>query len=944
MSNSSGIGRLQAALASVTNEVTVAAANLNFDFSLVKCEAPREYQSIGQSLTPYRKTEAEAGSQHITARRLGALFEGVCPKVPNLISVFGKRATEISQDAAATSSKAALPVYLLACMLARAWDDADATSLWVEIVAERRRAIATSYHNEEPIPFATAAAAAQAEITRDQLAKWDASARAWLRTADATMFRQRKQFLLIANNIDIPINNETQTYDSIVVAWTTALEAMDKLIGGQPLAVKNGAVLLAISAWHIYPDMVVFSGKDSGKSIDMKDPLVHQAGVISLGLSDSSFRASQGVYWSLALAKHKFYGRAIRKTSQLNGDGSRLTFPELQMVVIGVILSKWEILPSGTFAALEFLQNVFSPVSYDSLVDTHGWIRMILDPVARFFQDEAVARPLLSLGRRRDGFFPSLERDEFLPSLKSDRLFSSLELARDELFASLKRGPEQSLFGLTHLKTILEIIETPNNRVDLLRRLAFKVENMKNFEVYIRYKDVNGDWYLATVFEVVPTTHGKLMFGNQTKPRRSRRGRRREKCHCRWIDDSSAIINASPTEISRSVTSLPLEGGTTTITTLHPSWTLSFLFGDADSAAIFMLAGAPETVRQTLVPSIGYADILWCLEHQILSPARVLSFLSSQESAIIKCLKILKLMSEIYIPLTLQGATISPRILTAPIPWQLTTDTIMRTRVSPTANPMHDYSRFQSLAVIAYFETGFWVEMQNKLDEDEILGISAGDSIFVPSKLLHDPCAHFPSYQFSRLLGNVARPGVTILTSPKQPEAREIDLNGFRTAITEFNGERIDCFQSTSLHLSFTEWSVPLYSRSTIGQRDSEAVHAEAVVSVRDSGIWVADINILAAFAHADVQELPTPSVPCGHPQPSKPPKGAVSIETWDQILDCPAGLVVTRSFKNWVARMAIVAVLAQHCRLKSKRIYICPENMCWGCLPNLENNVIYVY
>jgi hypothetical protein len=103
MANSVSIGRLQAALASATNEVTVAAANINFDFALVKCEAPQEYQPLGHALSTRRKEEAEGGSLHITARRLGALFDGLCPNVPGLVSAFGTRATEILRAATASS-------------------------------------------------------------------------------------------------------------------------------------------------------------------------------------------------------------------------------------------------------------------------------------------------------------------------------------------------------------------------------------------------------------------------------------------------------------------------------------------------------------------------------------------------------------------------------------------------------------------------------------------------------------------------------------------------------------------------------------------------------------------------------------------------------------------------------------------------------------------------
>lgn len=79
------MGQLQPSLAEVTNEVTLAAANINFDFTLVKYEAPKEYQPLGGILSNRRKQEAESGSSHVIVRRLGALFIGVCSSTPNLV-------------------------------------------------------------------------------------------------------------------------------------------------------------------------------------------------------------------------------------------------------------------------------------------------------------------------------------------------------------------------------------------------------------------------------------------------------------------------------------------------------------------------------------------------------------------------------------------------------------------------------------------------------------------------------------------------------------------------------------------------------------------------------------------------------------------------------------------------------------------------------------------
>ncbi|RYP82303.1 hypothetical protein DL769_001705 [Monosporascus sp. CRB-8-3] len=217
MSSGFSLGRIQAGFMQAAQELTVAAANLNFDFTLVKLEAPPEYRAIGDHLSPSRIREAETGPLHMTARKLGALFEDMCPHTPNLIKAYGMRASEISREvteidsdslrggnwirteyggidatsiwAAATSSKAALPIHLLACIIARMWKHTEATSLWVELVSERKRAIVSAFENGDPIQTAMASAVQQ-EITRDHLAKWDASARAWLQTADKARQRQ----------------------------------------------------------------------------------------------------------------------------------------------------------------------------------------------------------------------------------------------------------------------------------------------------------------------------------------------------------------------------------------------------------------------------------------------------------------------------------------------------------------------------------------------------------------------------------------------------------------------------------------------------------------------------------------------------------------------------------------------------------------------------------
>lgn len=196
------IGRLALSAVSGTQEATMALVNANFDFSIVKMEAPVEYRELGNLLSPRRRREAEDGQVHVTARKLGALFADDLPAIPHLIRAYGIRASEITGDpnlnpcedasagpfrghvgidatsiwAAATSGRGALHVHLLACLLARIWSGPEAISIWSELVAARSALLKERIRKSDEFSIATVTAS-QIEVTRERLAEWDASAR-----------------------------------------------------------------------------------------------------------------------------------------------------------------------------------------------------------------------------------------------------------------------------------------------------------------------------------------------------------------------------------------------------------------------------------------------------------------------------------------------------------------------------------------------------------------------------------------------------------------------------------------------------------------------------------------------------------------------------------------------------------------------------------------------
>ena len=100
---SSVIGRFQSSLVTGVQETTFALAANNFDFTLVKVQAPPEYTQLGACLSKNRLQLAEEGALHITARKLGALFKSQIPSTPRLFAAYGHRVSEIARSAKSRS-------------------------------------------------------------------------------------------------------------------------------------------------------------------------------------------------------------------------------------------------------------------------------------------------------------------------------------------------------------------------------------------------------------------------------------------------------------------------------------------------------------------------------------------------------------------------------------------------------------------------------------------------------------------------------------------------------------------------------------------------------------------------------------------------------------------------------------------------------------------------
>lgn len=647
------INKLQAALASATNEFTLTAANLNFDFSIVKCEAPKEYQTLGNALSRYKREAAENGNAHTTARRLGALFDGVCPPTPKLLKAYGIRVSEIAETAtkeekkdngifaahtgvdgtsiwaSATSSVAALQLQLLACMLAKVWKPTQATSIWYELVKERRKEIASKYENGEEMQFKSMTAAVQSEISRESLAEWDASARAWLRVADRVKAREQTKLRLVLGDVNTVVDDDKNVFPSVMKTWRAAVVCMENLLSGMPQGTESGPALLALSSWHIYPNILVAS--HGIKEALFTDPLIPPGAKFTIGLTPSpSQTRDQGVYWSLCLQHLQSYGRPVQTQACLNRDMSKITFQEFAQGVLGCVLGNWKLQGSEIQAACEIIiqlqgaieDAVDSEKSQDEsamsstkrlLQDKrHWWHLMAPAAYAYCIDHEDTTEKVVRLGLRRSA--------QFLP-----------------------RGDIQKLFGLTNANTIVRCVNTPENRVRFLRRMAGKNSwfryNLRNNEIIIRYATPDtlnqAVGHLATAIPVIATSRKRKR--NDTEET--------EWTHGRWIHSEDSLPSTNE-EIYILQEKIDFGVYDDRLHDLLTGEIYVAVYGCKDLAAIYQKLGStPFGVDE---PS--FEDVAWLLQENMLDMGYFVNHLHKLNplSPLIRTMKVVEFAATIY--------------------------------------------------------------------------------------------------------------------------------------------------------------------------------------------------------------------------------------------------------------------------------------------------------
>ena len=236
-------------------------------------------------------------------------------------------------------------------------------------------------------------------------------------------------------------------------------------------------------------------------------------------------------------------------------------------------------------------------------------------------------------------------------------------------------------------------------------------------------------------------------------------------------------------------------------------------------------------------------------------------------------------------------------------------------------------------ACIAMLEAGSTCNLAPK-GLQHVLAMSSGNSIFAVRSLCEDPSISSRRHSIKRIIGNIGRPGITMLIPAAAPRIRRRPDEWRHIRHLEYDYSLENNFPCTSLHLSLTSFEVP-HSFGIAGGVDAQVTLVESLVSVHDKGEWIADLDVLGSLSN---QLLRLDHKDCQHAGLSEQmPKGysrLTSIDNWDELLDppdlCKGNLGVIRAHENWLARLAAACVSVQ----KGYRTVVSSSgNVCLRCM-----------
>lgn len=371
---------------------------------------------------------------------------------------------------------------------------------------------------------------------------------------------------------------------------------------------------------------------------------------------------------------------------------------------------------------------------------------------------------------------------------------------------------------------------------------------------------------------------------------------------------------------------------------------LSFIYGDEESAALYMVT--PIDPPDYIEDEIEIEDLEFFLDQDALDVGQLINHVGCYHKGpyekLGSSLKAFASFIDVY--RFLPEATISLKIAHRPlheaawarhaaarkaayVPLESNASTeITSEQLSPLKV---EWSRWLSLAetfaCIAMFESGTYDLDPSALEH--VFAMSSSNSLFVAAPLLNDPSQRYNDNVVFRVVGNIGRAGIAMLIAPQDPRTRKLESDTWELiSHAPFNGKIEDSFRNTSLHLSFTQYTMPV-NTGDFGGQDIEAFFLESLISVYDRDKWVADLDVLNMLGSKLFQRHTSTKI-CDHRQDQTPNFDLISIDNWEELLDREEVLTVVRAYRNPMARLATAAISVR----QGRPTIILPDDFCFAC------------
>jgi hypothetical protein len=848
--------------------------------------------------------------------------------------------------------------------------------------------------------------------------------------ADSAKKRQQTQLELLIGNTSLAISGNTGTYKSVINAWKLALQVVEKLVTGEPQSIQDGAVILGLKSWHLFPD--IFALRAGQNKIQLHDSLLPQSAIITLGISSCSPDSEGSVFWSLPLSYVRYYGNPIPSLANIGESTTRLLLPEFFQVVLGSVFSGWGEHSRDIQKASEFVFHLgeFITSSKSALVKApRSWVELLAEAAESYLSaersDKEYIQSLILRGRRRYKHFLADPAEHQAPFFGITRVTTLLSLITDSekrvaalrLIAKklLKARPDALLIRYarklpetqrieTHFAAAVDYTTSSNHQssTQTLTRDPFLKEDEMDLEPpepnkWDGFAPPEGhEWEYATALK-----SGHNARKRKVEPSLDLSG------YIRWRNPATLNNTSQPNEeplVNLEASSERYESldgidvlphspnsfkwcatvsyTTSTRQSKEQSDIFECILGDPKEAAIFRKVGwdvnGSDGVDVDLL--VTALKLRWVDYHRLVGHledigerlslvkepsatphfARNLRALAAAADAyklmpdatIATSMFSKPLRDALWFPNTGQSSTPTKKkkdpepslAFTSPLPTgtidprflfqepERKEEEAVQQSEARLFTDLKSYrlTRAQTFACIAMFENRN-VNIDPRI-LNQVMALSTGNSIYVAMPLICDPFDSPSGHEIKRIVGNISKPGISLMIPPIQPKVK-ITGEDIWTQINHnnFDGKLDNCFQYTSMHLSFTRYKLPA-SVASHGDQAVEANFIETLVSVFDRQKWVADLDVLKAVEEGLLRFNTLPR--CRHKVSlTKPRFPLISIDTWEEFLDRPSAPSVFRAHKNWLARLAGAVLNAQR---GFKTIVLDDKSdVCWACITN---------